>query len=307
MKPHLFFSCFSHTSQILHVVNKFGSDHVITYTRSTVSGTITDFNGIAIHGAVVFISTVPGMNTVTDTGVYTFEDIPAGMYNITVIAPNDDTLTKAVTVPNGDYNLTFEPEPIISGIVTYADGPPVPNANVTLSVYDETTRLDTTTDNNGRYSFDDNSLYGKKIVLFVVPDGDTAADKFQVLILSKDVQTFDFTLTFNAPTTPIPPATPPTPPTPPSPSRDKIIIDICGRDVFNFPRVTGTFTASADYSLVGLRFNVLDENERILDTTIDLISDIKTGETSTFDIKTYSYRGDFHSCHVEVTDRFYER
>ena len=31
MKPHLFFSCFSHTSQILHVVNKFGSDHVITY------------------------------------------------------------------------------------------------------------------------------------------------------------------------------------------------------------------------------------------------------------------------------------
>ena len=31
MKPHLFFSCFLHTSQILHVVNKFGSDHVITY------------------------------------------------------------------------------------------------------------------------------------------------------------------------------------------------------------------------------------------------------------------------------------
>ena len=30
----IFFSCFSHTSQILHVVNKFGSDHVITYQKT---------------------------------------------------------------------------------------------------------------------------------------------------------------------------------------------------------------------------------------------------------------------------------
>ena len=287
-------------TDILHRLTALETD---TLPLSTVSGTITDSDGNITSKAVVSISTEPlEIDIPTNFGVYVFENVPAGTYDITVATLADGELTKSVTVPGGDYDLSFVPveTPLISGTVSDTNG--VAKFGVVVAILNE--NFTTLTNDNGMYSFDDDSLIGKTVSLYILaPVGYVNASSSyftDVTVVAGETQTVNFTMrsTTPAPTTPV---TPPTAPTTPRVEED-IVIDTCSENIFGFPVVTGRYTAGDDHTLVTITFSVKDGNGRVLKTAIENISDISAGETRPFEIMAV-YLDEWQRCSVKVTDR----
>ena len=160
---------------------------------SDVSGTVTDSDGNTLSGAFVTISTDPEMNTVTNSaGVYMFSEIPAGIYEITAITPRDGELTRSITVPGGEYDFALAPDSLISGTITDTNGAGISEVTVRIAGVSSTT-----TDDDGMYSFDDESLIGKTVTVFITtPDEYEAVGNFfaRVTVAAGENQTANFTL-----------------------------------------------------------------------------------------------------------------
>ena len=189
------------------IISRFTLTPMTVTTTSSISGTITDSVGNTISGAVVIISTDPEMNTVTNNaGVFTFSNVPAGTYEITVITPSDGAITRSITVPSSNYDFALPPDSLISGTVTDADGVGV--SGITVTVLNQ--NLTTTTNNHGWYAFNDDSLIGNTVSLYItIPDGYVRIGDFfaTVTVVDGENKTANFTLRSTAPITPTSPTT----------------------------------------------------------------------------------------------------
>ena len=167
---------------------------------SNVSGTVTDSDGNTISGAFVTINTDPEMNTVTNSaGVYTFGEIPAGIYEITAVTPRDGATARSITIPSGDYDFALAPDSLISGTVTDTNDDGIPGVTVRILG----SSFATVTNDDGMYSFNESPL-GDQQIYVTVPDGYVRVGAFitPVTVVEGENQTVNFTFRSTAPVTP---------------------------------------------------------------------------------------------------------
>jgi Pvc16 N-terminal domain/Carboxypeptidase regulatory-like domain len=121
----------------------------------SLSGTVTDAEGVAVKGAKEIVVTISelGMNATADVnGRYDLGQVPKGRYNLRVEVELSGSKLKTKSVPidvsaNNEINLPLDLFKI-SGKVTDTDGTPVRDAAVTISKLD----LKTSTDTTGQYN-----------------------------------------------------------------------------------------------------------------------------------------------------------
>jgi len=130
--------------------------------RGAVSGRVIDsVTGLPIQGASIEIADLE--NNTIDTqlsdegGLFGFGDISPGTYRLNISASNYQTVSREIQInPNETTSLTIRLDPLTStvqGTVTNEEGIPITNAEVNLVNLFSVVFAQTTTDENGLYTF----------------------------------------------------------------------------------------------------------------------------------------------------------
>lgn len=159
---------------------------------AAITGSVDDSNGGAVAGAQVDLFTenraaFVGSTSTGGNGSYRFDDLAAGCYVLTFVAPDGSSFNgnryqnRGVCVAAGQTSGGNDATVVVAGggaasvgdRVTYSDGSPAPGVRIDLFSENRAQWLGaTTTDGNGNYRFDlAQPMCG--VVTFIAPSGQT--------------------------------------------------------------------------------------------------------------------------------------
>ncbi|SDS34128.1 MSCRAMM family protein [Microlunatus soli] len=213
----------------------FTLDPVPSPVSGSISGTITDQTADGPAAAVEVTATdAAGESYVTHTdsdGDYTFDEMPAGDYDVTVVPPDgtevvgEDTQRATITedqtsVDDVDFVVATPVLNDIAGSVVDADHDPVPGAVLTLDP-PKGEEITTTTNKDGDFGFESLPPQDGYQLTVTPPDGFTIDDEYAtqpVDLTDGDVTDISFAVTAEetAPPSSIPPSSIPPSSIPPS-------------------------------------------------------------------------------------------